>query len=302
MRRKYILTDLAGGLGNQIFLLEMTKFLHSLIEGKVYLNKHHIDLTHSNGTSTIENFMMPAGIQFVDYGKFCAWFLNRVKRYLKYLNLIPQNLILILDDSDNKLCKKKIMDLAENKKPILTFIFGFWQNFDFWAESANYFLKHRSIKFIELEKDLVKTDPIIFHYRLGQANDSWESGWGALSPEFLQTALEHLRINCGLEVGPVWVFSNDLFHAKNLILAKLVDSNYDLRFIDDSELTPAEVFILFSKSNHLICSNSTMSISAAKISKAKNIVIPKVLSIKGDFIRSTPEGWIKIDPIWLSYI
>jgi hypothetical protein len=301
MRRKYILTDLAGGLGNQIFLLEMSRFLHSLIDGKVYLNKHHIDLTHSNGKSTIENFLMPTGIQFVDYGKFYAWILNRTKRYLKYLNLIPQNLILILDDSDSRLCKKRIIDLVENKKPKLTFIFGFWQNFDFWIESSNYFLKNRSSKFIELERDLVKTDPIIFHYRLGQSNDLWESGWGALSPQFLQTSLEHLRVNCGLKLGPVWVFSNDLFHARNLILTKFVDSNHDLRFIDDSELTPAEVFMLFSKSNHLICSNSTMSISAAKISKAQNIIIPKVLSIKGDFIKSTPEGWIKIDPIWLSY-
>ena len=126
MKKAYIFADLAGGIGNQIFLLEMSKFVSSINMGDIYLNKFHIDLRHSSGKSTIEDFDLPSTIKFWNQRKSLAYMFSRLKRYMKYINLLPQNLVLILDDTDKRLNKKLIEQYITERHPKIIFIFGFF--------------------------------------------------------------------------------------------------------------------------------------------------------------------------------
>jgi hypothetical protein len=296
----YVFADLAGGIGNQIFLLEMSKFVSSINMGNIYLNKFHIDLKHSSGKSTIEDFDLPSTIKFYGQRKSLAYLFNRLKRYLKYINNLPQNIVLILDDTDKRLNNKLIEHYIRKRQPKFIFIFGFWQNFEFWSDKTDYHLKNSSYDYQTLIEEQIAINPIIIHYRLGRIGNSWESGWGALSPKYLLNSLEHIKGDWAPGSAPVWVFSNDIAHAVDIFGELINDFNFNFRFIDNQNLSPAEIVLIFSKARNLICGNSTMSIAAAKLGKVSNVIIPKELSSKGDKINGIPKSWICIDPIWLS--
>jgi hypothetical protein len=299
MKKAYIFTDLAGGIGNQIFLLEMSKFVSSINMGDIYLNKFHIDLRHSSGKSTIEDFDLPSTIKFWNQRKSLAYMFSRLKRYMKYINLLPQNLVLILDDTDKRLNKKLIEQYITERHPKIIFIFGFWQSFEFWSDKTDYHLKKGSPSYRLLLEEQIAINPIIVHYRLGQISKSWESGWGALHPKYLLSSLEHIKGDWVPDSTPIWIFSNDISYAVNIFKELIHDSSLNFRFIDDENLSPAEIVLIFSKAKNLICGNSTMSIAAAKLGKVSNVIIPKELSINGDTINAIPKNWICIDPIWL---
>jgi len=299
MKKAYIFTDLAGGIGNQIFLLEMSKFVSSINKGNIYLNKFHIDLRHSSGKSTIEDFDLPSTIKFWSQRKSLAYMFSRLKRYMKYINLLPQNLVLILDDTDKRLNKKLIEQYIRERHPKIIFIFGFWQSFEFWYDKTDYHLKKGSRSYRLLLEEQIAINPIIVHYRLGKIGKSWESGWGALHPEYLLNSLEHIKGDWVPDSTPVWIFSNDISYTVNIFKELIHDSSLNFRFIDSENLSPAEIVLIFSKAKNLICGNSTMSIAAAKLGKVSNVIIPKELSIKGDTINAIPKNWICIDPIWL---
>jgi hypothetical protein len=299
MKKAYIFTDLAGGIGNQIFLLEMSKFVSSINMGDIYLNKFHIDLRHSSGKSTIEDFDLSAAIKFWDQRKSLAFVFNRIKRYLKYLNHLPQNLVLILDDTDKRLNKNLIEQYIRKKQPKFTFIFGFWQNFEFWSDETEYRLKNGSLNYHLLIEEQIEIKPIVIHYRLGRIGNSWESGWGALSPKYFLNSLESIKSDWGPGSAPVWVFSNEISYAVDIFEGLVHDSSFNFRFIDNQNLSPAEIVLILSKARNLICGNSTMSIAAAKLGKVSNVIIPKELSIKGDKVNAIPKNWVCIDPIWL---
>lgn len=299
MKKAFIFTDLAGGIGNQIFLLEMSKFVSSINMGDIYLNKFHIDLRHSSGKSTIEDFDLPAAVKFWDQGKSLAFVFNRFKRYLKYLNHLPQNVVLILDDTDKRLNKNLIEQYIRKRQPKFTFIFGFWQNFEFWSDEAEYRLKNGSLNYHLLIEEQMEINPIVIHYRLGRISNSWESGWGALSPKYFLNSLESIKSDSIPGSTPVWVFSNEISSAVDIFNEFIQTSNFTFRFIDSQNLSPAETVLIFSKARNLICGNSTMSIAAAKLGKVSNVIVPKELSIKGDKIKAIPKNWVYIDPIWL---
>jgi hypothetical protein len=96
----------------------------------------------------------------------------------------------------------------------------------------------------------------------------------------------------------VWIFSNDLQEAKELT-ASISYFPYKVVFIDDFELSPAELLILISLSDTLICSNSTFSILAAKIGKISSVFVPAVLSKNGHRTFDLPSDWNRIKSIWL---
>jgi len=295
--KKIVIVNLAGGLGNQIFLFEAARFIASINNGKIFINKTDIDKYHSNGKSTIEDFVLPKDIKFF---KFCPW-INKI--YIRFQVLLEkfnnhnQSLSLILDEKYHSFESNQIYRMVFQKNPKLIIITGFWQNFSHWHSNLDYKLKSEGKKFIELSKEIDSGLSVLFHYRLGKINNSWEHGWGALSPEFLLNAL--ITLGSKNPRGKnIWVFSNDLPEAK--ILTGSIDySPYKLFYIDDSELSPAELIILFSKSKILICSNSTFSIIAAKIGNVKHVLVPSELSKNGHSNFELPTEWRKVKSVWL---
>jgi len=116
---------------------------------------------------------------------------------------------------------------------------------------------------------------------------------------YILNSLLLFKPNLDIEKQKIWIFSNDLDHAKQLFLKYDTIENYDIDFIDDASLSAAEVLKLFSKAKFLICSNSTFSLIAAKIGNVPNVVVPSELSKNSKVIMSLPPDWIRVKSLWL---
>lgn len=88
-------------------------------------------------------------------------------------------------------------------------------------------------------------------------------------------------------------FSNNIDLARCLLKDHTDSEHCNVRFIDDSGMSPAEVIMLFSKSQFLICSNSTFSIVAAKIGNVPNVVVPSDLSKNSSGNILTSNKWMR---------
>lgn len=296
--KKLLIVDLAGGLGNQIFLFKTAISIAAVNNNLILVNKTNVDKFHSAGKSMIEDFIFPQNVRFFELNPLVNQMYLRLKQILKLLNNYDQSLSLVLHEDFSSNSFAKIESILLQRQPRFLIISGFWQNFAFWDTKFEFKLRSESEMFRKLTLDLDKKNPIIFHYRLGKIDNKWEHGWGALSPRFLQTALAVLSKN-NLESKVVWIFSNDLTEAKKLI-QPLDCSPYSIAYIDDSKLLPSEIMLLFSKANFLICSNSTLSIVAAKIGSAKTVIVPIDLSKNGHKNFELPADWKRIPSVWLN--
>lgn len=296
--KRIIIVDLAGGLGNHIFLFEIANFIGTIGDSVIFINKTEIDRKHSSGKSTIEDFLLPDKVKFFKFNRLINKLYFRFKIFLKKFNSYKQSQSLILDENYNTNDRNKIYDLVSKRNPKLVIISGYWQNFAYWNDDFKYKLKSDGLKFRELLIELESINPIIFHYRLGKFKNSWEHSWGALSPKFLIDALNTLKPN-NTSSKIIWVFSNDLLEAKKLI-GTIDISPYKIFYIDDLALLPSELMLLFSKAKILICSNSTFSIVAAKIGSIKNVIVPSELSKNSNSSLELPLEWNKVTSVWLN--
>jgi hypothetical protein len=295
--RRLVWVDLAGGLGNQIFLFQAANFVASVNNSIILVNKSNIDKAHSGGKSSIDDFVFPKTVRFFYIISFFNKFYILIRNFLRKYNDHNQSLFFVLDESYNIYSRDEIYQLILNKNPFVIVVCGFWQNMEFCDGNFEFKLKLKGMKFLELCNEMKTKHPIVFHYRLGRINDRWEHGWGALSPFFLHNALSDLNKKT-TESKIVWIFSNDLLEARNLT-ASVNYSPYELVYIDDFELSPAELLMLLSLSKTLICSNSTFSILAARIGNVKSVTVPSELSRNGHRGFELPDVWKKINSIWL---
>jgi hypothetical protein len=301
MKRNYIYAELTGGLGNQIFIFEFCKYIASINGGKILLNDYFIDEKHSKGKSTIRDFSLQSDAKIYRSTKIFAYIFVRLKKFLKFINRIDQPFIFVLDENNLDFDKSMIYKKILTRKPKWIIILGFWQNFSYWDIDAKYELKNESKDYRKLEKILRMQNPIVFHYRLGVLNNDWEQSWGALSPDYLSDSLSTLDNDKIPHPSKLWVFSNDLSLAK-ILLRDIVDSSkYKLEFINDHQLSPAELIMLFSRANFLICSNSTFSLAAAKLGNNINVIIPASFSRSKVVDFSPPVQWTKVKSKWLDY-
>lgn len=301
VKQRYIYSELAGGLGNQVFIYEFAKYISSIFGGMIILNTRHIDRKHSKGKSTIEDFELNPSTKIVDLSILSTALFMRLKKFLRVFNKFNQSFMLILDESDNSLDKSMIYDLVFERNPRFILIFGFWQNFNYWSMETSYTLKNESKYFLELQEKMSVQNPIVFHYRLGVLNKGWEQNWGVLSTEFLLDSIKKFNVSTTHSPKILWVFSNDLNYARTLLCDSIFSQDLKVEMIEDLMLTPAELMLLISKSKFLICSNSTFSLAAAKFGKIANVVIPSSLCRYDEINIFPPIHWTQVQSKWLDY-
>ena len=295
--KRIVIVDLAGGIGNQIFLFEAAKSIAAINNRVIRINKTNIDRNHSSGKSTIEDFVLPDNVQFFKFNPLANKIYFWLQKLLLIFNNYRQSLTLMLNEDFSENHIDEINRIILQRNPRFIIISGFWQNFVFWDDSFKFRLKLESVKYRELDNNLATQNPIVFHYRLGKINNRWEHGWGALSPDFLSNALAILgQDNVNSKI--VWIFSNDLTEAKRLTEC-INYAPYKLVYIDDSKILPSETMLLFSKAKILICSNSTFSILAGKIGAVENVIAPLELSKNGDKNFDLPSNWKRVKSVWL---
>jgi hypothetical protein len=299
LQRKFIIVELAGGLGNQIFLMEMARYLSNLEDRKILLDISNIDSLQFRGKSTLEDFLLSPDLYIIEYGRLFRMVNSYFKKYLNCINRINRRFILVLDEVGMGLNKSAVDNLVRSRKPKLIIMFGFYQNFEFWNTPFAYTLKSQSKTYEDLIRQTVETNPIILHYRTGVIGTLWEYQWGILSPEFYDVALSALSEIIITTRKPVWIFSDNINEVQKLLEQSDLIKKYKLIFVDDSKMTPAEILMLFSKSNYLICGNSTLSLAAAKIGNVANVIVPLELSKHEPVEIFMPGNWIKIKSVWL---
>jgi len=295
--KRIIVVDLAGALGNHIFLFEIANFIASMDNCVIFMNKTEIDKKHSSGKSTIEDFLLPHKIKYFTLSPIVNKLYFRFKCFLRKFNSSKLTLSLVLDETYNSNNRIEILNLVSKQNPKFIIISGYWQNFAYWNNDFKFKLKSEGIQFKRFLNEIESLNPIIFHYRLGKFKNSWEHSWGALSPTYLNDALNALK-SSNLNSKTVWIFSNDLLEAKRLI-SSIDIPLYKIVFIDDLTLLPSELMLLFSKAEVLICSNSTFSIVAAKIGNVKNVIVPSELSKNGNTSLVLPLEWKRVTSVWL---
>jgi hypothetical protein len=294
MAKSYIIVELAGGLGNQIFILEMAKYLASLNNGKILLETSHIDSEQFKGKSTIEDLVLECDVKLFKYNKLFKKLIDFFKQFSLFFNKFDKHLLFIPDESIFSSRKQLLENLMKTQKPKFVFLFGFWQNFSFWQNSSTYGLKNSSQKYLDTYQLMEDLKPIIFHYRIGSYGTKWEYQWGVLSPEFLFNSLAHLHPD-----KAVWIFSDNLVVAEEFFRKFCITNKSNLVYFDDSGMSPAEIFLLFSKSEYLVCSNSTFSIAAAKIGKVANVIAPTEFSKYEHIDLPLPDNWIRTESVWM---
>ena len=295
--KRIVIVDLAGGIGNQIFLFEMANFISRIDNRVILINKSHIDKKHSNGNSTIEDFILPVHAKFFNLYNVIRIFYVKLGLVLKILNQFKQSIFLVLDESYNLGSSADIRNIVLQRNPKIILVTGFWQNFSYWHDDFDYKLKVEGSRYKELLNRLSTENPVVVHYRIGRINGAWENPWGALSPKYVIESLNSLEKE-DKNFRPIWIFSNDINEAKNLFsTTNFAPSN--TVFVDDSELRPSEIILLLSKSWALICSNSTFSIVAAKIGKVPNVTVPSNLSRTRQSNILFPVSWHKVTSEWL---
>ena len=296
---KFLLVELSGGLGNQIFQLEMARSLVNSGSRKMIIDVSNIDSQQFGGKSTIESFLFQPDVLIIKYGQYIKKFTNTFKRYLKYLNRINQRFVLVLDEVGMGLNINEVGQLVQSRNSKFIVVFGYYQDFAYWSAPDNYELRNPGKVYSDLVRLNTEYRPIILHYRVGSFGTVWEYQWGILNPNYFDAALSLLNKNSSIRKNPIWVFSDNTHEVKNIIKDSHVLDKYSFNFIDDSELSPAELFILFSKSQYLICSNSTFSLAAAKVGNVPNVIAPANLSKYSRIMISMPERWNQLDSVWL---
>jgi len=205
-----------------------------------------------------------------------------------------------MDEVDFKTKNYSIENLIKNNNPKFIFISGFWQSFEYWQNTFEYEIAFHSADYDLYYKLIKEHDPILFHYRIGDFGQKWQYQWGILSPKFLTECLRKINQDLNEEKKQIWVFSDNIPVAKSFIQKEFIPSNFEIRYIIDTEMKPAEVMLLLSKTSSIICSNSTYSLVAAKIGNVRTVFIPQSLS-KFDVVDiPTPKEWVKMQSIWIS--
>ena len=300
MGKRYILVDLAGGLGNQIFILEFAKYISNLNNGEIILNLTHIDSEQFGGKSTIKDFTFTNNYKSYKLNPALKRILDVSKRFSNVVNRINRRFVFVMNEVEFKTKKYSIEHLIQNNNPKFIFVSGFWQNFEYWQDVFEYEMKDHSADYFSHFNLIQQNNPIMFHYRIGDFGQKWQYQWGILSPKFLTSCLCKINEDRNDEKKQVWIFSDNIAVAKSFIQKEFFPSNFEIKYIMDSQMKPAEVLLLLSKSSILICSNSTYSLAAAKIGNVKTVFIPDTLS-KFDVVDfATPKDWVKMKSIWMS--
>jgi hypothetical protein len=151
-----------------------------------------------------------------------------------------------------------------------------------------------------LSKSFDNHRSIAIHHRLGDFLELGQSV-GILSKKFYSDALDEIILG---DFEKIVIFSNDIEKSKFLFGAWGINSPKFSWLGPQDLVDPAETMLLMSKANSIICSNSTFSFWAARLScgDASTIRYPAQFR-KDDFgsIHNVPKRWVPVQSSWSDF-
>lgn len=288
--KHYVIVDLVGGLGNQLFGLAFGSALSEKLCCNLILDKSliHFGSNHDRKLEiqkfnfSLKNFKIKQSI-LVKIFTFAK---------IKILKKISGKII-IAKRKSIKEENLRIRRLEINKR--YSGYFQDWMYADYlFQENSNFFptlLKNTLID-SNLFKEFSVVKPVLVHIRLGdylKFSDVYE----VLSERYYLSAIEKLIEH--EKTKEIWLVIEDLEQVTNYypnlikISSKIIDKNIGLK--------DHEVFYLMAQSTYLIASNSTFSLWAAwfVLNNKGNVIAPSVFKVSGIPSKLIDQRWNSID-------
>lgn len=292
-RKNHLSMEISGGLGNQLFQLAgLTNFALD------YNLKPVINLSKiSSGRVPRELMIPPKLIQtlipensrfesntpFTTCFKKIIWRFESIFPSVKIRNIYFAKGIGFDPGPDSNFSYNRIS--------------GYFQSFRYpdklgWKDKFSQFTPS-SNKFISLQKELMKSDPIVIHIR-GMDYISDQTGIGNLGSSYFSIALKIAK----KPKQKIWVFTDDLEYAHRILTP--IKISYTI--IDEQrELNAIETIYLISSAKKIIISNSTFAWWAAYLSSEAQVYAPKKwFKDMEDPLDLIPPTWNRLDSIWTS--
>ncbi|MDO8646031.1 MAG: alpha-1,2-fucosyltransferase [Candidatus Planktophila sp.] len=302
--RKYVIVEVEGGLGNTIFQYAAGKYLANRINAEVLISLKHIGNAKTNHGFYLANIFPE--IKFHDnISQNQFWLFKYIlKNSDRLLNRLARK-----NQQINGFCTKfyKIYrspkigydsNLGAMKNPLT--IRGYFQT---WKYAQTLIdedafvpqLNSPSIWYREMSEYAREAQPVIMHVRRGDYQ-ALEDIYGLLSSTYYLNALN--AIPKELRNNPIWVFSDDISVAKQILENDLPISTLWINPPQNSN--PAESLMLMSLGHAHIIANSSFSYWAAQLSLTSQFIIAprkwfKSMEDPNDLIN---PSWHFVDSDW----
>jgi hypothetical protein len=293
---KEVQFNLIGGLGNQLFIYFAGQYYQQLRDVPVRFNLSTIGTGGTfHGKSILDlnvqgKFMESKDSKTFSYRNKFISRLTTKSRLLKSLYDRVSHVYISPETGYDK----NLLSISSKSE-----VNGYFQSWRYVAaiDSAkidNLRLTKPSEWYLKTAKEILSSNPIVIHLRLGDYLDLVDT-FGILSWKYYHQALMKVE---GYTCREIWVFSNDLDLAR-IHLAPLRLKN--LKYVSPNHDSSAtESMLLMSLAQDLIIGNSTFSWWSAKLGNiSKNVYAPKVwfkqIPEPHDLI---PDEWERIESDW----
>jgi hypothetical protein len=314
-RHPSVRVKLYGGLGNQLFQLAAALAIRG--DRRLILD---LDLKSSDGAIT--EFVLPLevdveinnskNIDSLIFTKLCNLnlrlstivSLNFPKRMSKML--IKSALTLILWIKYKTAAKVVVptglgySDIASPRKHLC--LLGYFQTYT-WSENlevrnqlSNMRLQRRSIPLDEMLQEINSKKILAVHVRLGDYLNNPQ--FGQLTSDYYRRAIQQALGAAKFE--KLWIFSNNIVEARSK-LTFLIDFGMEVKWVNDSELSPPEVMTVLSNCSGLILANSSFGWWGARLSPSESqfVFAPKPWFEDIESPRLLiPDNWIQLDALY----
>ena len=257
---------MAGGLGNQLFILTAGTYYSLQNEESVIFDFSRYDNGIPPHGSDIRLFNPDAIFQYRPYRNLVIAGLDKISKRISHA-FFPT-------------CTSSGVgyDPALENHVVEDLISGYFQTYKYLEHPKvrelidSLFLGSVSEWFDKCSDEMLEFPTISVHIRRGDYMNVQDS-FGVLSGDYYNSAINFTLENSSIEYARVLVFSDDI-HAAKQIFSKL-EISLPVQFAESPENSPEETLILMSKSDALVISNSTFSWWAAQLgNKSKFVVRP----------------------------
>lgn len=292
-----IITELQGGLGNQLFQYAMARALAEKHKAKLLINLvtfqedvlRNYELSHFN---IHESFIDGKQVLLVPRH---SNFKKKFKLWVKSILLQKKCITLVTEQQFN--FDKTMLNLPDN-----LYLRGYWQAEKYFKDIApiiqkEFTLKKTLTEASQLVSSRIKASSkpsVSIHIRRGDyvTNPDVNATHGICSLDYYYMAVDYLQKKLG--VLDLFIFSDD----RDWVKAHL-DFNHSMTFVDHNDAQTAyEDMYLMSLCQHNIIANSSFSWWGAWLNSNLNkiVIAPQkwfeLSSIKADDI--CPESWVRL--------
>lgn len=288
-----IITDLKGGLGNQMF-----QYATGLALSSEKNTKHKVDLTHFDNQDTFAN-ETPRPFLLDKLKTRYEIASQEDLRLVKYPIPVLSNVMNILNAflvGRNYL--KYPLHIGENM-----YLDGYFQKQEYFEKYSSQIISEFQLKKEYETKDFLKIaeqisrdeDSVSVHIRRGDyiTNPNANKHHGALNNSYYENACKFLNDRLG-KIN-LYVFSDDIDWVKENMSFLTV---YKITYVSSPELIGAQEISLMSKCKHNIIANSSFSWWGAWLNQneGKMVIAPKNWLRDGDGMNKgiVPDDWIRV--------